>query len=226
MADRVGGGGHPGGHGRRADGAAPVQPTDLDVRRGTLLALEHLASSSRVSRSWTSTYSCGSSSGSCASSWTERWIDLRTRAGPTSDGERPGALSALAAVALRGGIAFGAAVAVKWSGSSALLAAIVICARVGDHEARARGIPRRSRVLACSPQEGFALVVAFVLLPIAICVVGVPAVAPPLPLAVGELVDQQIRIAKYHPSSSARWPRMHRPARSQPTTRTRRGAGS
>ena len=94
------------------------------------------------------------------------------------------------------GIAFGAAVAVKWSGGLGMLAAIVI-SLVGDHEARARGIPEVARSGALG-QEGFALVVAFVVLPAIVYVVAYLPWLHHFHWHLGELVDQQIRIAKYH----------------------------
>ena len=155
-----------------------------------------------------------------------RWIDLRTRAGPTSDGERAPVPSPLwRPWRYAAGIAFGAAVAVKWSGSLGMIAAIVIRS-CGRREARARGDPRGRAFWRALGQEGFALVVAFVLLPAIVYVVAYLPWLHHFHWQVGELVDHRCA-SRSTCSSSARWPRTHRPASPPPTTRTRdRGAGS
>ena len=95
------------------------------------------------------------------------------------------------------GIAFGAAVAVKWSGSLGMLAAIVM-PLVWETTRRAHAAPRGRAFWRALGQEGFALVVAFVLLPAIVYVVAYLPWLHHFHWQVGELIDQQIRIAKYH----------------------------
>jgi dolichyl-phosphate-mannose-protein mannosyltransferase len=128
-----------------------------------------------------------------------RWIDLRTRAGPGGDGERRPVPSPLwRPWRCAAGIAFGAAVAVKWSGGLGMLAAIVI-SLVWETTRRAHaGTPRGRAFWRAVAQEGFALVVAFVVLPVIVYVVAYLPWLHHFHWQLGELVDQQIRIAKYH----------------------------
>jgi dolichyl-phosphate-mannose-protein mannosyltransferase len=130
-----------------------------------------------------------------------RWIDRRTHRGPPGGEEnvdatvpspvwRPWRFAA--------GLAFGAAVAVKWSGALGMLAAIVISLmweasrRFGDRGTRGRAF---GRALA---QESFSLVIAFVVIPAIVYVVAYLPWLHHFDWKLSEFLDQQLRVARYH----------------------------
>lgn len=128
-----------------------------------------------------------------------RWIDLRTRASPARDDGRAAVPSPLwRPWRYAAGLAFGAAVAVKWSGGLGLLAAIVISLTWETTRRAHAGSTRGRAFWRALAQESFALVVAFVLIPIAVYVITYLPWLHHFDWRVSELIDQQIRIAKYH----------------------------
>ncbi len=129
-----------------------------------------------------------------------RWIDLRTRRGPPSEapGERVVPSPLWRPWRYAAGIALGGAVAVKWSGGLGLLTAVVVSLLWETSRRRGGGVrPARAfgRALA---QESFALVVAFVVLPVVVYVLTYLPWLHHFDWKVGEFVDQQIRVARYH----------------------------
>jgi dolichyl-phosphate-mannose--protein O-mannosyl transferase len=129
-----------------------------------------------------------------------RWIDLRTgRHPPPGVGEdapvpspvwRPWRYAA--------GVAFGAALAVKWSGGLGILAAIVV-SMVWETSRRLRRDPSRSRSFGRAlAQDSFSLLIAFVLIPILVYVATYLPWLHHFDWRFGELLDQQLRVAKYH----------------------------
>jgi dolichyl-phosphate-mannose-protein mannosyltransferase len=128
-----------------------------------------------------------------------RWIDLRTRRGPPPPDEAPRIPSPLwRPWRYAAGLAFGAALAVKWSGGFAILAAVVI-SLVWETNRRSRATSSRPRAFGRAlAQESFAIVVAFVLLPIVVYVAAYLPWLHHFAWNVGDLVDQQLRVARYH----------------------------
>jgi dolichyl-phosphate-mannose-protein mannosyltransferase len=126
-----------------------------------------------------------------------RWIDMRTpRSPPEGESRVPSPLWRPWRYAA--GIAFGAAVAVKWSGGLGMLAAIAI-SLIWETSRRRRGDATHGAAFARALfQESFALLVAFVIIPFAIYVAIYLPWLHHFDWKIGDLVDQQIRIAKYH----------------------------
>ena len=126
-----------------------------------------------------------------------RWIDVRTpRTPPEGDPRVPSPLWRPWRYAA--GIAFGAAVAVKWSGGLGMLAALVI-SLIWETSRRRRGdTSSRAAFARALFQESFALLVAFAIIPFVVYVAIYLPWLHHFGWNVGELVDQQIRIARYH----------------------------
>jgi dolichyl-phosphate-mannose-protein mannosyltransferase len=126
-----------------------------------------------------------------------RWIDVRTpRAPPEGELRVPSPLWRPWRYAA--GIAFGAAVAVKWSGGLGMLAAIVI-SLIWETSRRRRGDVTHGGAFARALfQESFALVVAFVLIPFVVYAAAYLPWLHHFDWKVGDLIDQQIRVARYH----------------------------
>jgi dolichyl-phosphate-mannose-protein mannosyltransferase len=136
-----------------------------------------------------------------------RWIDRRTPRGPPAgpvDNEvdeeaddrvpsplwRPWRYAA--------GVAFGAAVSVKWSGGLGMLTAIVV-SLIWETSRRLRGDTSRGRALARAiAQESFALVLAFVLIPAVVYLIAYLPWLHHFGWDVHRFLDQQLRIARYH----------------------------
>jgi dolichyl-phosphate-mannose-protein mannosyltransferase len=125
-----------------------------------------------------------------------RWIELRERGSPVTGGAtlsplwRPWRYAA--------GVAFGAAVAVKWSGGLGLLAAIVI-SLVWETTRRHRGDRTRAGAFGRALlQESFALVLAFVLIPIAVYALVYLPWLHHFGWDVSRLLETQVRAAKWH----------------------------
>jgi dolichyl-phosphate-mannose-protein mannosyltransferase len=129
-----------------------------------------------------------------------RWIDRRTSRDPPLPGEdappipspvwRPWRFAA--------GLAMGAAVAVKWSGGLGIVAAIVI-SLMWETSRRMKTDVGRGRAFGRSlARESFALVVAFVLIPVAVYGVAYLPWLHHFGWDVGDLFETQVRIAKYH----------------------------
>ena len=129
-----------------------------------------------------------------------RWIDLRTRRGPPSP---EGAESPVPSPLWRpwryaAGIAFGAAVAVKWSGGLGLLTAIVV-ALTWEASRRLRGDTTRRRAFGRAlVQESFALMIAFVLIPVVVYTVTYLPWLHHFGWDIKDFWDTQARIARYH----------------------------
>ena len=126
-----------------------------------------------------------------------RWIDVRTpRAPPEGEARVPSPLWRPWRYAA--GIAFGAAVAVKWSGGLGIVAAIVI-SLVWETSRRHRGgTTHGAAFVRALFRESFTLLVAFVILPFLIYVAIYLPWLHHFDWKVGELVDQQRRVATYH----------------------------
>lgn len=131
-----------------------------------------------------------------------RWIDRRTLRGPPPGGEpdidpsvpsplwRPWRYAA--------GLAFGAAVAVKWSGGFGMLAAIVI-SLMWETSRRLRGDRTRGRAFGRAlVQESFSLVVAFAVIPAIVYVVTYLPWLHHFDWKLSEFLEQQLRVARYH----------------------------
>jgi dolichyl-phosphate-mannose--protein O-mannosyl transferase len=134
-----------------------------------------------------------------------RWIDVRTPRGPPAerDGSTPKVPSPLwRPWRYAAGIAFGAAVAVKWSGGLGMLTAIVVSLVWETSRRRERdtsiGSERRKAFVGALAQESFALVIAFVLIPTVVYVASYLPWLHHFDWKVGELLDQQLRVARYH----------------------------
>jgi dolichyl-phosphate-mannose--protein O-mannosyl transferase len=128
-----------------------------------------------------------------------RWIDRRTHRAPPGDEEDPAVPSPLwRPWRYVAGIAFGAALAVKWSGGFGILAAVVI-SLMWETSRRLRGGATRGRAFRRALfQESFALVLAFVAIPLLVYVVTYLPWLHHFDWKVSEFLDQQLRIAKYH----------------------------
>jgi dolichyl-phosphate-mannose--protein O-mannosyl transferase len=130
-----------------------------------------------------------------------RWIDRRTRRGPPSGND--GASASVPSPLWRpwryaAGVAFGAAVAVKWSGALGMLTAIVV-SLTWETSRRVRGDTARGPALARAlAQESFALVIAFLVIPTIVYILAYLPWLHHFDWKVGELLDQQVRVAKYH----------------------------
>ena len=123
------------------------------------------------------------------------------------------------------GIGFGAAVAVKSSGVLGMLAAIVI-SLIWETSRRHRGDITRGGAFARSLlQESFALVIAFVVIPFVVYVAIYLPWLHHFGWNVGEFVDQQIRIAKYHLFVLKETALIRTPARSRRRTTATRDPG-
>jgi dolichyl-phosphate-mannose--protein O-mannosyl transferase len=133
-----------------------------------------------------------------------RWIDRRTpRAPPAGPDDEAHGETRVPAPLWRpwryaAGVAFGAAVAVKWSGGLGMLTAIVV-SLIWETSRRRRGATGHGRAFARAfAQESFALLVAFVLIP---AIVYIAAYLPWLHhfgWDVHRFLDQQLRVARYH----------------------------
>jgi dolichyl-phosphate-mannose--protein O-mannosyl transferase len=131
-----------------------------------------------------------------------RWIDRLTPRRPTDrddDEEDPTVPSPLwRPWRYVAGIAFGAAVAVKWSGGLGMLMAIVV-SLMWETSRRLRDDTTRGRALGRAfAQESFALVVAFVAIPAIVYVVTYLPWLHHFDWRFSEFLDQQLRVAKYH----------------------------
>jgi dolichyl-phosphate-mannose-protein mannosyltransferase len=129
-----------------------------------------------------------------------RWIDRRTHRAPPSGSDGHTAVPSPLWRPWRyaAGLAFGAAVAVKWSGGFGMFAAIVI-SLMWETSRRLRGDATRGRAFRRAlVQESFALVVAFVVIPAVVYVVTYLPWLHHFDWKVGEFLDQQLRVAKYH----------------------------
>ena len=134
-----------------------------------------------------------------------RWMDRRTPRGPPAgpdgdeaDGEvdvpsplwRPWRYAA--------GIAFGAAVSVKWSGGLGMFTAIVVSLMWETSRRRRGDTTRRGAFARALAQESFALVLAFVLIPTVVYLVAYLPWLHHFDWNVSAIFDQQLRIAEYH----------------------------
>jgi dolichyl-phosphate-mannose--protein O-mannosyl transferase len=134
-----------------------------------------------------------------------RWIDRRTPRGPPAgpDGDEADGEADVPSPLWRpwryaAGIAFGAAVSVKWSGALGMFTAIVV-SLIWETSRRRRGDTTRGRAFARAiAQESFALVLAFVLIPTVVYVVTYLPWLHHFDWKVSAFFDQQLRIAKYH----------------------------
>jgi dolichyl-phosphate-mannose-protein mannosyltransferase len=134
-----------------------------------------------------------------------RWIDRRTPRGPPAgpdddetDDETDVPSPLWRPWRYAAGIAFGAAVSVKWSGGLGMLTAIVV-SLMWETSRRLRSDTTRGRAfLRAIAQESFALVLAFVLIPAIVYVVTYLPWLHHFDWDVGRFLDQQLRIAKYH----------------------------
>jgi dolichyl-phosphate-mannose-protein mannosyltransferase len=128
-----------------------------------------------------------------------RWIDRRTRRAPPGDEEEAALPSPLwRPWRYAAGLAFGAAVSVKWSGGFAMMAAVVI-SLMWETSRRLRGDVTRGRAFGRAlAQESFALVAAFVVIPVMVYVATYLPWLHHFDWKVGEFLDQQLRVAKYH----------------------------
>ncbi len=130
-----------------------------------------------------------------------RWIDQRTRRGPPPGGEDAG--TTVPSPLWRpwryaAGLAFGAAVAVKWSGGLGMLAAIVI-SLAWETSRRLHGDRTRGRAFGRALlQESFSLLIAFVVIPAIVYVVTYLPWLHHFDWKLSEFVDQQLRVARYH----------------------------
>jgi dolichyl-phosphate-mannose-protein mannosyltransferase len=130
-----------------------------------------------------------------------RWIDRRTRRGPPAgpdDGDPPIPSPIWRPWRYAAGVAFGAAVAVKWSGGLGMLAAIAI-SLMWETSRRLRRDGTRGRALGRAlAQETFGLVVAFIAIPMILYVVTYLPWLHHFDWKLSEFLDQQLRVAKYH----------------------------
>jgi dolichyl-phosphate-mannose-protein mannosyltransferase len=130
-----------------------------------------------------------------------RWIDVRTRRGPPGerdDGDPPMPSPLWRPWRYAAGVAFGGAVAVKWSGVLGLLTAIVV-SLMWETSRRLRGDTTRGRTFGQAfAQESFALVIAFVVLPTIVYVVTYLPWLHHFDWKLSGFLDQQLRVAKYH----------------------------
>jgi len=125
-----------------------------------------------------------------------RWLELRERGSPIAGAAvwsplwRPWRYVA--------GIAFGAAVAVKWSGGLGMIAAIVISlmweTTRRHRDDRTHGAAFGRALL----QESFALILAFVLIPIVVYALAYLPWLHHFDWDVGRLLSTQVHIAKWH----------------------------
>jgi dolichyl-phosphate-mannose-protein mannosyltransferase len=126
-----------------------------------------------------------------------RWIDRRTPR-RTDDGETPVPAPLWRPWRYAAGVAFGAALAVKWSGALGLLAAIVV-SLTWETSRRHRGATTRGRALGRAvTQESLALIVAFLLIPAIVYVVAYLPWLHHFDWKMSRFLDQQLRVAKYH----------------------------
>lgn len=126
-----------------------------------------------------------------------RWIDRRTDREP-SDGEAPVPSPVWRPWRFTAGLAFGAALAVKWSGVFGLLAAVAI-SLIWETTRRARGGGRRRGAFARTLlRESFGLAGAFVVVPLVVY----GAIYLPwlhhFDWDVGKLVDTHASAARFH----------------------------
>lgn len=130
-----------------------------------------------------------------------RWIHLRTGLGPPSGAD--GAASPVPSPLWRpwryaAGVAFGAAVAVKWSGGLGMLAALVV-SMIWETSRRVRGETTRGTASGGAlAQESFSLAIAFIVLPALVYVVAYLPWLHHFDWRFGELLEQQVRVARYH----------------------------
>ena len=130
-----------------------------------------------------------------------RWIDQRTLRGPP--GGEPDTDPSVPSPLWRpwryaAGLAFGAAVAVKWSGGFGMLAAIVI-SLMWETSRRLRGDRTRGRAFGRAlVQESFSLVVAFAVIPAIVYVVAYLPWLHHFDWKLSEFLEQQLRVARYH----------------------------
>jgi dolichyl-phosphate-mannose-protein mannosyltransferase len=131
-----------------------------------------------------------------------RWIDRRTRRGPPP-GDEEDVDTTVPSPLWRpwrsvAGVAFGAAVAVKWSGGMGILAAIVI-SLTWETSRRLRGERTKGSAFGRALlQESFSLLIAFVVIPAIVYVVTYLPWLHHFDWKLSEFVDQQLRVAKYH----------------------------
>jgi dolichyl-phosphate-mannose-protein mannosyltransferase len=126
-----------------------------------------------------------------------RWIDRRTPR-RRDDGETPVPAPLWRPWRYAAGVAFGAALAVKWSGALGLLAAIVV-SLTWETSRRHRGATTRGRALGRAvTQESLALIVAFLLIPAIVYVVAYLPWLHHFDWKMSRFLDQQLRVAKYH----------------------------
>jgi dolichyl-phosphate-mannose-protein mannosyltransferase len=134
-----------------------------------------------------------------------RWIDRRTPRGPPAgpDGDEADGEADVPSPLWRpwryaAGIAFGAAVSVKWSGGLGMFTAIVV-SLMWETSRRRRGDTTRGGAFARAfAQESFALVLAFALIPMVVYLVVYLPWLHHFDWNVSAFFDQQLRIAKYH----------------------------
>jgi dolichyl-phosphate-mannose-protein mannosyltransferase len=126
-----------------------------------------------------------------------RWIDRRTPR-RTDDGDTPIPAPLWRPWRYAAGVAFGAALAVKWSGGLGLLAAIVV-SLTWETSRRLPGATTRGRALGRAvTQESFALIVAFLVIPAIVYVVAYLPWLHHFDWKMSRFLDQQLRVAKYH----------------------------
>ena len=126
-----------------------------------------------------------------------RWIDVRTPRAPP-EGEAPVPSPLWRPWRYAAGIAFGAAVAVKWSGGLGIIAAIVISLVWETSRHRRSGTTHGAAFTRALFRESFSLLVAFVILPFLLYVAIYLPWLHHFDWKVGELVEQQRRVARYH----------------------------
>jgi dolichyl-phosphate-mannose-protein mannosyltransferase len=128
-----------------------------------------------------------------------RWIDLRTRRGPPGEREERAVPSPLwRPWRYAAGIAFAAAIAVKWSGAFGLLAAVTI-AFAWEIARRMRWGASTSRAIwRTLVRESFSIAVAFALIPLTVYLVTYLPWLHHFGWDLRDFLDTQARIATYH----------------------------
>jgi dolichyl-phosphate-mannose-protein mannosyltransferase len=128
-----------------------------------------------------------------------RWIDRRTPRDPPDGSDRRPIPSPLwRPWRYAAGIALGAAFAVKWSGALAILAALVISIAWETTRRRRPAGGRRAALAAALSREGFGLLLAFMVLPMAVYVAAFLPWLNHFGWDVGRLIDTQVGAAKFH----------------------------
>jgi len=129
-----------------------------------------------------------------------RWIDRRTPHAPAARDDEDSTVPSPLWRPWRyaAGVAFGAAVAVKWSGGLGMLTAIVV-SLTWETSRRLRGEATRGRAFGRAlAQESFSLVVAFAVIPAIVYVATYLPWLHHFDWKFSEFLDQQLRVAKYH----------------------------